>query len=136
MAASDTPTVVGALRSALRGRGDVVLALLFGSCARGSGKPDSDVDIAVVAPGVDWLSLQAELSTKLGRDVDVAPLEKAGIPLLEEILRDSVVVHEGQPGAAALFRSRTLATLETDRPWFARMRDAWLQRVAEKGIEW
>jgi predicted nucleotidyltransferase len=136
MSAGDTSSLVQALQSALRGRSDVIVALLFGSLARGAGRPNSDIDIAIVAPGVDWLTLRAELTSKLGREIDIAPLETAGIPLLEEILRDGIVVHEGYPGAAAIFRSRTLATLETDRAWFARMRDAWLQRVAEKGIGW
>jgi uncharacterized protein len=136
MSAGDTATLVQALQSALRGRSDVIVALLFGSLARGDGGPKSDIDVAIVAPGVDWLTLRAELSAKLGREVDITPVDTAGVPLLEEILRDGIVVHEGYPGAAAIFRSRTLATLETDRVWFARMRDAWLQRVAEKGIGW
>jgi predicted nucleotidyltransferase len=136
MLALDVSSLVEALQSALRGRADVMVALLFGSLARGAGRPDSDIDIAIVAPGIDWLSLRAELTDKLGREVDIAPLDTAGIPLLENVLRDGIVVHEAYPGAAAIFRSRALATLETDRPWFARMRDAWLQRVAEKGIGW
>jgi uncharacterized protein len=136
MVESETAALVRALQSALERRQDVIVALLFGSLARGTGRPNSDIDLAVVAPGVDWLSLGAELSAKLRREVDIAPLDTAGIPLLEEVLRDGIVVHEGRPGAAALFRSHALATLETDRPWFARMRDAWLHRVAEKGLGW
>jgi hypothetical protein len=81
--------------------------------------------------------LGADLSAKLGREVDIASLDSAvSIPLLEEVLRDGIVLHEREEGDAALFRSRALATLETDRPWFARMRDAWLRRVAERGIGW
>jgi hypothetical protein len=58
----------------------------------------------------------------------------APIPLLEQIMLDGVVVYERTPGAGALFRSRTLAMLETDGPWYRRMRDAFLKRVANKGI--
>jgi len=112
------------------------VALLFGSFARGTARSDSDVDVAVLAPGVDRLTLRAHLTEKLGREVDIAPLETAGIPLLENVLRDGIVVHEGRAGAAAMFRSHALATLETDRSWFARMRDSWLRRVAERGIGW
>ena len=131
----EAASLVQALRATLEGRSDVIVALLFGSFARGVGRPDSDVDIAVAAPGVDLLSLGAELSTRLGREVDLVMLgDDVRIPLLEEILRDGIVVHERKAGDAAVFRSRALATLETDRPWFARMRDSWLRRVAEKGI--
>jgi hypothetical protein len=45
-----------------------------------------------------------------------------------------VVLCEGAAGAAAAWRSRTLSDLEIDRPWYARMREAWLRRVAERGI--
>jgi hypothetical protein len=40
-------------------------------------------------------------------------------------------VYERMPGAGALFRSRTMAMLETDLPWYERMRDAYLKRTAE-----
>ena len=123
------------IRAALAGRADVKLALLFGSCAKGTARPDSDVDVAVeTAPGLDILTLGSLLSRALGREVDVVSLENAGIPLLEEVIRDGVVAHEGSPGAHARWRTRTLLTLETDRPWFARMRDAWLRRVATRGL--
>ena len=130
-------TVTGAtraIRDVLAGRADVRVAVLFGSEARGSSRHDSDVDLAVYAPGVDLLALRATLTATLGREVDLVSLADATIPLLEHLVRDGVVVHEGYPGAGALWRSRTLATLETDRPWFTRMSDAWLARVADRGL--
>ncbi len=123
------------LRSALAGRVDVKLVLLFGSRARGASRPDSDVDLAVEAGAeVDLLALGSMLSQAVGHEVDVVSLENAGVPLLEEVIRDGVVVHEGVAGAHARWRSHTLMGLETDRPWFARMRDAWLRRIAERGL--
>ena len=83
---------------------------------------------------LDTLELSALFAEALGRDVDVVRLEDAGIPLLHKLIRDGIVVHEGAKGAGAIWRSRTLATLETDGPWYARMRDAWLSRVQEKGL--
>jgi predicted nucleotidyltransferase len=131
----DATSLVSALRTALKAHSNVVAAFLFGSFARSSAVEGSDVDIAVVGPNVDPLALGADLSSQLGREVDVVVLGDAvPIPLLEAILRDGIVVHEREGGDAALFRSRTLATLETDRPGFARMRDAWLRRVAERGL--
>lgn len=126
--------VAASLKRALAGRGDVRVALLFGSEARGTAHAGSDVDVAVDAPAADPLELAAMLSEALSREVDVVPLEDATIPLLEQLIRDGIVVHEGYRGAGALWRSRTLATLETDRPWFARMRDAWLARLRERGF--
>jgi predicted nucleotidyltransferase len=123
-----------AIRECLRGRLDVRLALVFGSRARGTATPASDVDVAVVAPGVDLLDLTAELSKATGLEVDVVDLEHAGVPLLTRILREGVLVHEYRSGTAATWRAHALADLETDAPWFARMRDAWLARVAARGV--
>ena len=122
------------IRQVLSGRAGVRVAILFGSAARGTSRPDSDVDLALDAPLVDLLALRAERAHALVREVDLVALEDATIPLLEHLVRDGVVVHEGHAGAGALWRSQTLATLETDRPWFARMSGAWLARVAERGF--
>lgn len=110
------------------------LALLFGSQARGTAGPGSDVDLAVVAPGVDLLQLRATLCLALGRDVDLLDLSAASVPLTEQLLRDGISVHEGIRGAGARWRSHTLTTMETDRPWYARMREAWLERVRDVGF--
>jgi predicted nucleotidyltransferase len=122
------------IREILRGRTDIGLAFVFGSRARGTATPTSDVDIAVRAPGVDLLRLAADLSRVTGLEVDVVELEAAGVPLLARIVREGILVHEARPGAGARWRAQTLADLETDAPWFARMREAWLRRVAARGI--
>jgi len=127
---------IDALRRALHGRTDVRVAVLFGSRARGTARPDSDVDVAVLGSTVDSFELARELALAVGAEVDVVNLFDPGVPLLESIIRDGIVVHEGERGAGALWRSRALATLETDRPGFARMRDAWLRRVAEGRMGW
>jgi uncharacterized protein len=129
-----TDPTVQAIRECLLGRLDVRLALVFGSRARGTATPTSDVDVAVVAPGIDLLDLAAELSRATGLEVDVVDLEHAGVPLLARIVREGVHVHERPPGTAATWRAQALADLETDGPWFARMREAWLARVAARGI--
>ena len=129
-----TDPTVPAIRECLRGRRDVRLALVFGSRVRGTATPTSDVDVAVGAPGVDLLDLAAELSRATGLEVDVVDLEHAGVPLLARIVREGVLVHERRPGTAATWRAQALADLETDGPWFARMREAWLARVAARGV--
>jgi hypothetical protein len=53
-----------------------------------------------------------------------------GYPLRKSIVRDGFVVHEGHRGAGAQWRSHAIASLETDRPWFERMRDGYLMKLA------
>ena len=125
--------MIAALRSALSRRPDVRLALLFGSVVRGLARPDSDLDVAVLGRGLDLPTLAADLSLAAGREVDVVDLAQAGYPLLRALLRDSVVLHQGAPGAAAAWRARAILETETDRPWFERMRDAYLKRLAAGG---
>jgi len=121
-------------QAVLHARGDVALALLFGSRARGDASETSDVDVALLAPSADLLEIGGRLSQASGLEVDVVSLADPGVPLLDELLRDAVVVYEGRPGAYATWRSHVLADLELDRPWYERMRDAWLARVAERGV--
>jgi predicted nucleotidyltransferase len=130
--ASDLPHRIGA---ALAGCEGVRVALLFGSHARGQARPGSDVDVAIVGAWTDVSALAALLSDRLGTEVDVVRLDdEAGVPLLEAVLRDGIVVYEANRGDAAMWRSRVLAQMETDRPWYRRMRDAWLRRVATEGL--
>lgn len=125
---------VARLRRALAVADGVRLAILFGSRARGSARPSSDFDVAVDAPGVDLLDLAAQLGMELDCEVDVISLDDAGVPLLEALIRDGIVVHEGGRGAGARWRSHALTSLETDRPWYLRMQEAWLKSVAERGL--
>jgi predicted nucleotidyltransferase len=112
----------------------VRLAIAFGSRLRGHGRPDSDLDLAVLAPDADLLGLRTDLSRATGVEVDVVSLAEPTIPLLEAVLRDGKVIYEAAPGVAASFRFHALNELELDRPRFVRMRDAWLKRVAERGL--
>ncbi|MEA2604782.1 MAG: hypothetical protein QOF89_5774 [Acidobacteriota bacterium] len=123
--------VIEALRGALRGRKDVRVALLFGSRARGKARPGSDADVAVEGRDLNPLALAADLSEAAGVEVDVVDLGRAGYPLLNAVLRDGILLHEGERGAAASWRTRAILQTETDRPWFERMRDAYLKRLAE-----
>ncbi|HVR95716.1 MAG TPA: nucleotidyltransferase domain-containing protein [Thermoanaerobaculia bacterium] len=123
--------LVESLREALRGRKDVHLALLFGSRARGEAHPGSDVDVAVLGRDLDLLEFAADLSRATKTEADVVSLEDPGYPLLNAILRDGLLLHEEKPGAAAAWRGRAWLQAETDRPWFERMRDSFLKRLAE-----
>jgi predicted nucleotidyltransferase len=110
------------------------LALVFGSVARSEARPTSDLDIAILGRDVDTFDLAGRLSLATHREVDVVDLAGAPIPLLDAILREGVVLFERSHGAEGRFRSRALSMLETDRPWYERMQNAWLKRIAERGI--
>ncbi|MFZ5470292.1 MAG: type VII toxin-antitoxin system MntA family adenylyltransferase antitoxin [Myxococcota bacterium] len=122
------------LRAALRGRTDVKLALLFGSQATGRAQASSDVDVAVDAPGVDSYALAGELGRATGEEVHLVSLDAAGLPLVEALLRDGVLVHESRRGNAAAWRTRAILAMETDGASYDRMRRAFLARVAARGF--
>jgi predicted nucleotidyltransferase len=127
---------IASIRPILQQYAAVRLGLLFGSFARGTANERSDVDIAIDVHGsVDRLRIAAQLSAALGVEVDLVLLGDAGVPLLDEIVRDAVVAYEATPYAAARWRTHALIDLETDRPWYARMRDAWLASVAGQGLD-
>ena len=74
---------------------------LFGSLARGEGKADSDVDLAVlygkaVEPGLAGLklALAGDLEERLGRRVDLVVLDNQPPDFVHRVLRDGVLVHE------------------------------------------
>jgi predicted nucleotidyltransferase len=118
------------LREVLSRHPEVRLALLFGSRARGRHAAGADLDLAIEGEGIDRLELGRELGAATGLDIDLVPIEQAGYPLLNAILRDGILVHEGAPHARARFLTRAILQTETDRPWFERMRDAYLDRLA------
>lgn len=119
------------LRKALSDRREIRLALLFGSRARGQARPDSDADVAVLGENLDLLDLAADLSDAAKVEVDVVDIRDPGYPLLNALLRDGVVLREGERGAAASWWTRALLQAETDRPGYERMRDSYLKRLAE-----
>jgi predicted nucleotidyltransferase len=82
-------TVGAILRAALP---DAWATYVYGSFARGDEGPDSDIDLAVLLPPgqtiPDLFGLMAELSTRVGREVDLVDLRRVGLDLIREILRD------------------------------------------------
>jgi uncharacterized protein len=86
--------LAGRVEAALTAEPDVVVAYLFGSVARGSLGPRSDVDIAVLlADGSDSFERRLDLSADLAavtapRPVDVVVLNEAPVALAYRVLRD------------------------------------------------
>jgi len=67
----DAGRMLDVLRRILDAEPGVAYALLFGSCARGTGRPDSDADIAIeLTPGALG-GLAARLESAAGRAIDL-----------------------------------------------------------------
>ena len=89
--------LLSALRTALRTEHNVQFALLFGSAARGTDTPESDVDVLVVLrdPSLERIvELGAKLTALTGRHVDVVRLEDAQAEpsLLADVVADGRVL--------------------------------------------
>jgi uncharacterized protein len=85
--ASDT-----ALRRVLARFPQLTLALVYGSVARGTPQPDSDLDIAVACErgaltADERMDIIGALAQETGRPVDLIDLQTVSPPLLSEILR-------------------------------------------------
>lgn len=95
-----------------REAGDLVAVYLFGSVARGTERPDSDVDLGVVfgshgKPTIEQLdrlaALQSTLSQVLGREVDLVGFDAAPPDLVHQAFLDKVLVFEGNHDARIEF---------------------------------
>jgi hypothetical protein len=86
-----------ALEQPLRERGLKALAL-FGSTARGTSRPDSDIDVLIdVAPNVkfsliDLVSVKHFLEDRLGREVDVVTREGLDPAIRDRVIREARAV--------------------------------------------
>ena len=83
-------TLDSQLRQVLERHPKILLALLFGSVAKGTARYDSDLDIAVAAAhpldAHDIMALISELAELTGRPVDLIDLSTVGEPLLGQII--------------------------------------------------
>ena len=87
------------------------LAILFGSHARGTARPDSDLDLAIL-PVDPALSLRDEnllvtnLERATGASIDLVRLDLAAPALRWRVARDGVVLLSTPPHAAPRFLAR------------------------------
>jgi predicted nucleotidyltransferase len=101
--------VFDTLRGALHAMPSVRLAVVFGSEARGTAGPSSDVDLGVVLEGnADPGQLGVELERLLHRTVHVVLLDQSPPLLRSEISRAGKVLVERTPHAWADFRARAM----------------------------
>jgi predicted nucleotidyltransferase len=115
-------TLLSALRTALRTEHNVRFALLFGSAARGTAAPASDIDV-LVALRDPRLERVVELGTRLtaatGRRVEVIRLEDAEIEpsFLADVIADGRVLVDREglwPGLRGMEPSLQRASRRTD----------------------
>lgn len=86
--------LVARLTTLLQSHEEVRAAYLFGSRARGSQGPGSDVDVAVAfaSPASSWdeVELQEQLAAQVGVPVQVIDLARAGPHIVEAVQREGV----------------------------------------------
>ncbi|HEX7339262.1 MAG TPA: nucleotidyltransferase domain-containing protein [Rhodanobacteraceae bacterium] len=94
------------LTQALARHTDLRLAIVFGSVAKGTARPDSDIDVAVKADApltpAQKMRLIEDIAMATGRPVDLIDLAVAGEPLLGEIIRHGKQLLGGPEAMAEL----------------------------------
>lgn len=105
-------STVESLTRALETVPGVRLAVLFGSVARGTNRPDSDLDVGVLLSEPPTGNVEALLTDALeqatGRTVDLILLDTAPPLLRFEIAREGRALVERQPGDWTGFRARAM----------------------------
>ena len=89
----------------------IAAAYLFGSVARGTARPDSDVDVGVLYSGepprgLDAFRLEGEIEGLLGLPVQVVTLDTAPPDLVHRVLRGKLLV-DRDPSRRVRFAVKT-----------------------------
>ena len=120
---------------------EIILAMLYGSCSRGTETNRSDVDIAVAMaealPLDDRLSLQLELSLLLKREVDLVDIRKITGLLHYKVFTEGVCVKKKQSEGSALLHSHTMVALywyEDYYPIYKRGQTCILERAFNRKV--
>ena len=111
---------IGRVTAALGAEPDVLLAIVFGSVARGEAGLGSDADVGVLMRGPMTSerreALIRALAAATGRPVDLIDLREAGVPLLRTILREGRTLVSRDRVARDRLVSRMLADVEDFLP--------------------
>ena len=114
--------------------------MLFGSAAKGTLRPDSDVDIAVfpIDPHLPLgaeLTLQTALNRVCGRDVDLVRLDQASTLVRWQVIRNGRLLIEPVPFSAARFAAVAAADYIDFAPAFDRAAETFRRRLLASGEE-
>lgn len=123
------------LAATLAAEHDVLLAVAFGSMARGEARFDSDVDVAVLTDrrltSERRSSLMELVASVTGRAVDLVDLRAAGVPLLRSVLREGRELVRKDDAAYGRLVARMVADAEDLLPLQRRLlrerRERWIR---------
>ncbi len=104
-------------RKALDGFDEIRLAIVFGSVGQGQATHSSDLDLAVLCERPTSSDLRSTLISALaratGRPIDLVDLERAGEPLLGEILKKGTrILSRDDSAYAELLRKHLVETAD------------------------
>ena len=113
--------MIAELTAALVEEPGVVLAVLFGSQAKGGADRDSDVDVLVEleAPGDDEvIALHRRLVERLGKEVDISTTRSAAHSqrFWENAIRDGIVLVDREDGWPSIVESPEAARVAKQVP--------------------
>ncbi len=86
---------------------------VFGSRAQGAARPDSDLDLGLLAARpidpVERFDAQEALAAALGVDVDLVDLRSTSTVMRAEVLRTAQVLHDADPTARVAWEVWTMS---------------------------
>jgi predicted nucleotidyltransferase len=107
----------------------IAAAWLFGSVARGSARPDSDVDVGVLFSqepprGLSGLALglEGDLERGLGLPVQLVVLNRAPVDLIHRVLRDGILLIDRDRSRRIAFEVRSRNEFWDIEPFLLRYR--------------
>ncbi len=123
------------IRQALNQVVGLRLAIVFGSCAKGQAKPDSDLDIDLAFDQTmsvqQHIALIEALALATGRPIDLIDLRTVGEPLLGQIMQHGVRIL-GSDVLHAQYMTRHVMDAADFMPYQARIlqerRQAWIHK--------
>jgi len=129
--------LVAALRQVLVAGPPLLLAVLFGSAAKGRMRVDSDVDVAIeprkALTDSELQSLTGALALAASVDVDLILIDSAPTLLRWQIATRGMPLVEHNPGEFARFRARAAAEYIDFAPALAHHGEIFRRRLVEQG---